>query len=113
MIICAEGDTPAEEREAQTVLEILNGVYSWVPWHVSMRGGVIHIKDLSIANRGWGMAVKFKNINHDSAVLRREIIMKAGEWLERAGKLRHRDDHEDIRRVDGLPAAHQPIVRQH
>lgn len=111
MLIGAEGDTPAEEREALTVLEILNGVYSWVPWYVVMRGGMIHIKDLSIKNRGWGMAVKFRNVNHDAAVFRREVIMKAGEWLERCDKLRHRDDHEDIRRIEGLPDAHQPIAR--
>lgn len=111
MIIHAEGGTPAEQADALKVLNILNSVYSWVPWSVQCRGGVFMIKDLSIENHGWGMAVKFKNVNHDAAVLKREIIMKAGEWLERAGRLRHRDDHQDITRVEGIPQHEQPIAR--
>ena len=40
--------------------------------------------------------------------MKREIIMKAGEWLERAGLVRGRANGDEIQRVEGVPEKYQP-----
>ena len=110
MILATEFDTESQESEATKVLLLLTAAYPGHPWGVLVRGGVIHIRHYGFANSGWGMCVKFKNINHDSAVMKREIILMAGEWLERAGMKRGRHDaDQEIEHLEGVPAKYQPL----
>lgn len=108
MILYHEGDSKLQELDAQKVLQILTEVYPGHPWGVHVRGGIIHIKHYLFGNSGWGMTVKFADVAHDAAVLKREIIMKAGEWLERAGLVRGRENGDEIIRVEGIPEKYQP-----
>jgi hypothetical protein len=60
--------------------------------------------------KNWGMNAKFKDIKHDAAVFKKDIIMKAGEFLERAGLVRGRATGEPIVHVEGIPDKDQPII---
>jgi len=108
MIIYSEGDTNSQQSEADKVLGILCDVYPGHPWAVRVIGGCVFIRHLEFPGN-WGMNAKFKEINHDSAVFKREIIMKAGEFLERAGLVRGRYDDSPILRVEGVPERFQPV----
>ena len=51
----------------------------------------------------YGMNCRYSVFSHDAAVMKREIIMMAGEWLERAGMLRGRyDDEQAAGHVEGM-----------
>lgn len=108
MILYSEGRTTAQEADAEKVLGILCDVYPGHPWAVRVDGGCIFIRHLELGNN-WGMNVKYNKVNHDAAVFKKEIIMKAGEWLERAGLVRGRANGDEIIRVEGIPERDQPI----
>jgi hypothetical protein len=104
-----EGDTDAQYAEALSIMNLLTAAYPGHPWAVRVAGGVIFIRYLDDRLLGnWGMALKQKDSNHDAAVLKREVVMKAGEWLERAGLARGRSNGDEIIRVEGVPDAQQP-----
>lgn len=56
----------------------------------------------------WGMNIRVTEFDHDSAVLKKKIIMLTGEWLERAGLKRGRYEDQEIERVEGVPEKYQP-----
>jgi hypothetical protein len=95
--------TPAEQSLGKDVLEVLDKFYPGYAWTVFVGGGVLQIKNCSWSGK-WGMVLKLKDIHHDAMVLKREIIMKAGEFLERAQARRgKRDMDHRIRSVEGIP----------
>jgi hypothetical protein len=108
VMLYSEGDTKREEADAHTVLEILCDVYPGHPWAARVSGGVVFIRHLELGHN-WGMVRKYKDMTHDAAVFKREIILAAGEWLERAGLARGRANGDEIIRVEGIPDKHQPI----
>lgn len=108
MILWSEGTTKAQEDEAEDVLNVLTMAYPGYPWGVRVYDGGIFIRNLDFP-ANWGMNIKVKNIQHDAAVFKREIIMMAGEWLERANLRRGRNIHDDpIKKLEGAPDNHQP-----
>jgi len=110
VILYSEGDTKTEEADSHKVLEILCDAYPGHPWATRVSGGVIFIKHLEFGTN-WGMVKKFADIKHDAAVFKKEIIMAAGEFLERAGLVRGRANGDEIARVEGVPEKDQPRMR--
>ena len=96
------GDTPSRESDAKGFMEILWWAYPGHPWFVKVYEGVIFIRWLGI-DGNWGMVLKTKDICHDAAVIKRELIFMAGEWLERAGLARGRYDDAEVTKVEGVP----------
>ena len=107
MIVYSEGGTKAQEDEAEMILGVLSTIYPGHPWAVRVYDGGFFIRHLDFPSN-WGMNCKYKNFSHDAAVLKRTIIMKAGEWLERANLKRGRSDESPIIRVEGVPEKDQP-----
>lgn len=103
-----EGGNTLGEHEAEEVLKVLCAAYPGHPWAVRSDQGIIFIRHLEFGNHGWGMCVKWKDVAHDAAVKKREIIMAAGEFLERAGLVRGRENGDEIIRVEGVPEKYQP-----
>jgi len=55
------------------------------------------------------MNCKYKDIGYSASAMQREIIMMAGEWLERANLRRGRNINEDeIEYLEGAPEKYQP-----
>ena len=110
MIIYAEGATQAQEDEAKMILDVLSTAYPGHPWGVRVYDGGFFIRHLQFP-KNWGMNLKYRNVSHDAAVMKREIISKAGEWLERANIKRGRyDGDQPDYRVEGVPEKDQPKV---
>lgn len=108
MILYTEGATKAQEDEAESILAVLTFAYPGHPWGVRVYDGGFFIRHLDFPGN-WGMNCKFKDVGHDSAVMKREIIRLAGEWLERANMIRGRyDADQDIVHVEGVPQKNQP-----
>lgn len=54
------------------------------------------------------MNCKYKSFGHDAAVMKRQIIMMAGEWLERANLRRGRANGDEVEWLEGAPLSAQP-----
>lgn len=106
MILYSEGGTKQQQADAHTVLEILCDVYPGHPWATRVDGGIIFIRHLEMPG-DWGMNLKVRKLYHDAAVFKKEVIMAAGEFLERAGLVRGRHDGSEIVRVEGIPETEQ------
>lgn len=108
MLLHSEGSTQALQSDADSVLEMLCIAYPGHPWAVRVDGGVIFIRHLANLGNNYGMICKVNQVNHDAAVLKREVIKMAGEFLERAGLARARYQDQDIQRVEGVPEKFRP-----
>lgn len=107
-ILQTVGDNNSQASEAEKVLGLLCATYPGHPWAVRCGPGFIFIKHLAFGNSGWGMNLKTKDVDYDAAVFKKKIIMLAGEWLERAGLVRGRENGDEIIRVEGVPEKYQP-----
>lgn len=110
MIIYSEGATLAQETEAQDILEALTIAYPGHPWGVRVYDGGFFIRHLDF-DGSWGMNCKHTTKAYSASALKRQVILMAGEWLERAGLARGRLDPEDNaegRRIEGVPEKDQP-----
>lgn len=102
------GDTPSQEEEAKKILTILWWAYPGHPWFVRVMTGGFFIRHLDFG-ANWGMFVKTRDADFSASNMKREIIMKAGEWLDRAGIPRTRYDADQTEyRVEGVPEKFQP-----
>lgn len=107
MLLLEEGGNKSMQADAHTVIEILTAAYPGHPWACRVDGGIFFIRHLEFPGP-WGMVVKFKDVTHSAAAFKREMIMKSGEFLERAGLARGRADGSPIVRVEGVPDRYQP-----
>jgi hypothetical protein len=77
--------TASERTIAQNALEALVRAYPGHPWYVEVRGGLLIIRNYRLDWRGrYCMVRKLANVQHDYGRLTREVVMAAGEFLERA-----------------------------
>jgi hypothetical protein len=103
-----EGSTQAQEDEAKMILEVLDTAYPGHPWGVRVYDGGFFIRHLDFPSN-WGMNCRHKTI-YSASDLKRQIILLAGEWLERAGVSRGRNKDEEVTNpVEGIPFKDQPL----
>lgn len=108
MILYCEGATQAQEDEAKDIITVLTHAYPGHPWAVRVYDGGFFIRHLGFP-KNWGMNFKYRDVGHDWTTMKREIILMAGEWLERANLKRGRyDSDQEIERVEGVPEKDQP-----
>jgi hypothetical protein len=101
-----EGETQAQIDEAKWILEALDAAYPGHPWSVRVYDGGFFIRHMDLPSN-WGM--NCKGSYSSASLLKRDVIMQAGEFLERAGVPRTRwDDDNSIKRVEGIPEKWQP-----
>ena len=100
-------------------MEALSFAYPEYPWSVEIKGdadgGLIRIRLMSPDGRptNYGMnVVQSKNRNNNlysASATKREAIFMAGEWLERSGLRRGRNQNGyEAYRTEGVPDKHQP-----
>ncbi len=78
-----ESKDPANLPMAKEIAETLHQVYPNHSWSVRIDGGVVVIKNFSISGT-CGMVRKYEALKGDAMVRRKDVIMAAGELLERA-----------------------------
>lgn len=111
MILFSEGATKAQEDEANTILDVLTTAYPTHPWAVRVYDGGFFIRNLMWPAQH-GMNCKYKSVGYSASAMKREIILMAGEWLERANLRRGRNINEDeIEYLEGAPDKYQPKMK--
>jgi hypothetical protein len=107
LILYKEGATQAQEDEAEAILEALTLAYPGHPWGVRVYEGGFFIKHLAF-DGNYGMNCKTKKA-YSASSMKREVILMAGEWLERAGIKRAAwDPEQEVKRIEGVPEKYQP-----
>lgn len=107
-ILYKEGETQSQMDEAHTIIQILDTAYPGHPWGVRVYDGGFFIRHLDFPSN-WGMNYRGSLHSYSSSALKRQIILLAGEWLERAGLPRGRwDPEQDIKKLEGIPDRFQP-----
>ncbi len=101
-IVGYDTEHDSDEALAGRILRTLCDHYPGHGWFVLIRGGVIQVKDMDI-HPNWGMALHYTKVNHDAAVMKREVIRAAGEFLERANLARGRKTEDRALAVEGIP----------
>lgn len=108
----AKGATEAQYDEAKAILEALDIAYPGHPWSVEISGdetgGRVFIRHLAFDRGNWGMNLRHTKKDasfYSSSAFKREVILKAGEWLERAGlpRGRYEIDSPMTQSVEGVP----------
>ena len=86
-LISAIGDNPLADACAKEAAETLVQAYPNHGWWVECKGGVLIIKHLEASGaRGLiGMLRKMDQLSNDAGKRKHDIIIAAGELLERAG----------------------------
>lgn len=101
--IIVEADDDRDDLMARDVASCLCDAYPGHPWHVRIGKGVLIIKHMRITQK-WGVARRYDRLTWDAKARKREVIMAAGELLERAGMARGKAvDGQTIYRVEGIP----------
>ena len=115
-LIHCYGDNPLADAYAKDAAEALVQEYPNHSWWIECKQGVLIIKHLEASGlRGSiGMLRKVESLAHAAVARRREILMAAGELLERAGLRRgaRTDDPVDHLELDDPQMGkywHKPI----
>jgi hypothetical protein len=109
--VIVEADDDRDDSKAAEIMRILTEAYPGYPWHVRIGRGVIIIKNMQLSDR-YGMCRHYDRVTFDAGVLKRDIVMAAGEYLERANLYRGaKREHEVARPVEGIPERHQVLKR--
>lgn len=106
MIVATEGATQGQEATAEEIIGVLAVAYPNHPWMVKVYDGGFFIRHLDFPAK-WGMNFKAKNI-YSASQMKKQIILMAGEWLERANLARGMWDETPHGFVDGIPLKDQP-----
>lgn len=108
MLVYAEGDTPALEKEAQWMLfQVLVQAYPGHPWWVRAYPGGFFIRHMDF-DGNWGMNCPDQRKLYSASAYKKLVIMMAGEWLERANLKRGRANEDETTYVEGVPEKYQP-----
>lgn len=105
----ALGDSEPALTLAGDILDYVYQAYSGYRWFVQVKSGVIFIRELSFPNN-WGMVRKLRETDFSASNLKHDVVMSAGEWLERARLKRGLATGEATKRVDGVPEKYQPKI---
>lgn len=101
-----EGSTKAQEDEARDILGALDIAYPGHPWACRVYDGGFFIYNLDFPSN-WGM--NHKGTYASASLMKKDVIMKAGEWLERAGLARGYNRGDEVKRLEGIPEKFQPV----
>lgn len=111
MILYEEGATQSQRDLAHLILDVLTVAYPGHPWAVRVygdnSGGGFFIRHLDFPSN-WGMNQPKAHLYGSSSEMQRDVIMRAGEWLERANLKRGPANGDEIVRVEGVPERYQP-----
>lgn len=109
IVVGIDTEHTRDEPLASQMLHDLCETYPGHAWFVIIKGGVVHIKDMEL-NDKWGMCLHYSQIKDDAKDRKRQIIMAAGEFLERANLRRGRKTDDVALKVEGIPDKHMTRV---
>lgn len=101
-VVGYETEHDRDEGMARECLATLCKHYPGHAWFVTIKGGVLFVKNLHMNDR-WGMCLHYSGIKGDANARARDLVRSAGEFLERANKARGRADGDKTRAIEGVP----------
>ena len=99
-IIYCYGDSPLADAHAKEAAEILSSAYPNHSWWVECKSGVYVIKHFGISGT-IGMVRHISKMAHDATARKRDLVLAAGELLERAGLARRDYRGEAVTSFEG------------
>lgn len=104
--IIVEADDNRDDAMAGDVATALLEAYPGHPWHIRVAKGMLVIKHMKLSAK-IGVARRYDRLTWDSNARKREVVMAAGELLERAGLTRGRViEGEFAKVVEGVKDKH-------
>lgn len=106
--VIVEADDAADDLMAGDVARALCEAYPGHPWHVRIGKGLLIIKHMKLSYKA-GIARRYSRLTWDANARKREVVMAAGEYLERAGLTRGRaveGEVEVVQAVEGIDQKH-------
>ena len=97
-----EAKNPLDLAFCKKVAEILTPTYPGHTWYVEINDGMLIIKSMKVATNA-GFMVPLRRFDGDEERLKREVVMKAGEFLEAAHLRRGAFQGENAKVLEGLP----------
>lgn len=100
--IIVEADDAADDLMAADIGRALCEAYPGHQWHVRIGKGLLIIKHMQLSYKV-GIARRYQRMTWDANARKREAIMAAGEYLERAGLTRGKAREGDVvQAVEGI-----------
>ncbi len=104
--LIVEADDNRDDVMAGDIARTLAEAYPGHPWHIRLGGGMLIIKHMKISDKV-GIARRYDRLTWDAGRRRKEVVMAAGEFLERAGLTRGRIvEGEVAKMVEGAKDKH-------
>lgn len=94
-----------DEPMAREIVNTLSTSYPGHGWFVTIKGGIVQVKNLDWSEK-WGMVIHYSQLGNDAKVRKQQIVLKAGEFLERANVKRGAKTEQAVRHIEGIPDAH-------
>lgn len=91
----------SDEPMARQMVSDLCIAYPGHPWFVTIKGGIVHVKNLDLP-QNWGMCLHYSQMKDDATERKRQVLMAAGEYLERARLKRGAKTGEKATSVEGI-----------
>ena len=109
MILYSEGATKFQEDQAEDILGALTVAYPGYPWAVRVYDGGFFIRNLELPSN-YGMNCRTNTKMYSSSAIKREVIMMAGEFLERCNLRRGIANGDPLTHIEGVPEKWQPLA---
>lgn len=105
-VVGYDTERDCDEAMARQMVTDLCHAYPGHAWFVVAKGGVWHIKDMEL-NDKWGMCLHYSDIKADANDRKKQVVMAAGEFLERARLKRGaKDKNQVVASIEGVPQKH-------
>ena len=96
-----DAPNPTDLPKCKEVAETLTATYPGYNWWVTINDGMLIMKSLKVSPNA-GMVVPLRLFDGDAARLKREVVMKAGEFLEAANLRRGAFQGENAKILEGV-----------
>ena len=115
-LIYCDGENELAKAYAREAAESLVQAYPNHSWWVECRGGVLVVKHFEASGRRGtvGMVRHTSALDHDAGARKKDVVMAAGEMLERAGLARGANTGDPVKSFEFDDAKmakhwHQPL----
>lgn len=100
--VVVEADNDLDDGLAREIAGYLCEAYPGHPWHVRVAQNMLIVKHMKLSSKA-GMVRRLNRLTWDARVRKHEVVMAAGEFLERAGLTRGKVvEGEVVGKVEGL-----------
>lgn len=110
--VMTEAKNPLDAATCKRTAEYLTAAYPGHSWYVEINDGMLIIKSMKVSGNA-GMIVPLRRFDGDAERMKREVVMRAGEFLEAAHLKRGAFQGENATTLEGMPQGQKAkLMRQ-